>query len=121
MQNLFDKQYNIDGFDMSLKEILTQLLFNGGAWNQLKVNIDAIKSWLQDRYGIDSRDLTFNDDQEFYTYIDNLPHAQPLAPSWPSLQLFLHLLLLRYYFRSDRQILLFSAPDSPPVSSECAD
>lgn len=76
MQNLFDKQYNIDGFDMSLKEILTQLLFNGGAWNQLKVNIDAIKSWLQDRYGIDSRDLTFNDDQEFYTYIDNLPVSQ---------------------------------------------
>ena len=76
MQNLFDKQYNIDGFDMSLKEILTQLLFNGGAWNQLKVNIDAIKNWLQDRYGIDSRDLTFNDDQEFYTYIDNLPVSQ---------------------------------------------
>ena len=70
MQNLFDKQYNIDGFDLSLKEILTQLLFHGGAWNQLKVNIDAIKNWLQDRYGIDSRDLPFNDDQDFYTYID---------------------------------------------------
>ena len=76
MQNLFDKQYNIDGINLGLKEILTQYLFKGSKWNQLKVSIDAIKTWLQDRYGIDSRDLTFNDDQEFYTYVDNLPVIQ---------------------------------------------
>ena len=60
MQNLFDKQYNIDGFDLTLKEILTQFLFKGSVWNQLKIDIDAIKKWLQDRNGIDNRDLIFN-------------------------------------------------------------
>ena len=76
MQNLFDKQYNIDGFDLTLKEILTQFLFKGSVWNQLKIDIDAIKKWLQDQYGIDNRDLIFNNDQEFYEYIDSLPVSQ---------------------------------------------
>lgn len=76
MQNLFDKQYNIDGFDLTLKEILTQFLFKGSVWNQLKIDIDAIKKWLQDRNGIDNRDLIFTNDQEFYKYIDNLPVSQ---------------------------------------------
>ena len=121
MQNLFDKQYNIDGINLGLKEILTQYLFKGSKWNQLKVSIDAIKTWLQDRYGIDSRDLTFNDDQEFYTYIDNLPNRPLPVPSEPHLQLFLRLPKRRCCFRSGRQILQSSAPVLPPVSSECTD
>ena len=44
-------------------EILTQFLFKGSVWNQLKVDIDAIKKWLQDQYGIDNRDLIFNNNQ----------------------------------------------------------
>lgn len=76
MQNLFYKQYNIDGFDLTLKEILTQFLFKGSVWNQLPVNIDAIKTWLQDKNGTDIRDLKFNDDQGFYSYIDQLPSSQ---------------------------------------------